>query len=75
MLSTPMKSATLKKAALDYRPSLNADGRVFADVLSHCDGSATVETIVQSLCDRYPERYHAPAEALSFVQGIIKRHG
>jgi SAM-dependent methyltransferase len=74
LLSAPMKAATIKKAALDYVPSLNADGRAVAYVLSQCNGSATMEAIAQSLRDHYPERYHTSAEAVRFVQGIVKGH-
>lgn len=74
LLAAPMSAATLKKAPLDYVPSLNAEGRALVDVLSWCDGSASVTTIAQSLQDRYPERYRAHSEALSFVRDIIKRY-
>jgi len=74
LLSAPMDAATLKKAVVDYMPSLNIDGRALAEVLAQCDGSASAMTIAQSLCARYPERYHSTAEALAFVQRIIKRY-
>ena len=74
LLSAPMDAATLKKAVVDYAPSLNVDGRALAQVLGQCDGSASAMTIAQSLCARYPERYHSAAEALAFVQRIIKRY-
>ena len=48
LLSAPMTAATLKKAALDYQPSLNAAGGALADVLSWCDGSRSVDTIARS---------------------------
>jgi hypothetical protein len=72
--SSPMKAATLKKAALDYRPTLNADGRAVAFVLSQCDGSTAAKAIAQAVVEHFPERYHSSDEALRFVQGIIKNH-
>jgi hypothetical protein len=69
-----MKAATLKKAAVDYAPSLNAEGCALVDVLSGCDGSTTVDTIARSLRERYPERYHTQIEAIGFVQEIVKRY-
>ena len=74
LLSAPMDAATLRKAVVDYAPSLNVDGRALAQVLAQCDGSVSARTIAQSLCARYPERYHSAAEALAFVQRIIKRY-
>jgi SAM-dependent methyltransferase len=74
LLSAPMDAATLKKAMLDYTPSLNVDGRALAQILAQCDGSVSARTIAESLRGRYPERYHSAAEALAFVQRIIKRY-
>jgi hypothetical protein len=74
LLSAPMDVAMLRKAAVDYTPSLNVDGRALAQVLAQADGSSSARTIAQSLCDRYPERFHSPAEALAFVQRVIKRY-
>ena len=74
LLSAPMKAETLKKAALDYAPALNSEGCALVDVLSRCDGAATVSSIVGVLRDRYPDRYRADAEALGFVQDIVKRY-
>ena len=70
-----MTAATLEKAALEYAPSLNVDGRALAHVLSQCDGSTSTRAIVQSLRNRYADRYHSPTEALSFVQRIVKQYG
>jgi hypothetical protein len=69
-----MKAATLKRASLEYVPSLNPEGQALAYVLSQCNGSTTMEMIAGTLRDRYPERFHSPADALRFVQGIVKRH-
>lgn len=74
LLSAPMKGRTLKKAAVDYAPSLNAEGHAIADVLAGCDGSATVATIADALRARYPDRYHTRTEALGFVQDVVKRY-
>jgi SAM-dependent methyltransferase len=74
LLAAPMTAATLKKAPLDYVPTLGAEGRALVDVLSWCNGTGSVDTIARSLQSRYPERYRTHPEALSFVQGIIKRY-
>lgn len=74
LLAAPMSDTLLAKAALDYVPSLNPAGSVLAHVLAQCRGSATVTTIAQSLVDRYPERYPALADAVDFVQQVVKRY-
>jgi hypothetical protein len=74
LLSAPMKAATLKKASLEYVPSLNPEGHALADVLSQCNGTSTMAAIADALRDRHPARYHSAAEALRFVQAVVKRH-
>lgn len=74
LLSTPMKGATLQKAAVEYRPALTEEGEASAYVLSRCDGVQTMSEIALSLQARYPKRYRTIAEALRFAQALVKRH-
>jgi SAM-dependent methyltransferase len=74
LFSAPMKATTVHKASLDYQPVLSDEGQAVAYVLSHCNGGVTASQIAQSLRARYPERYRTTAEALHFVQAIVKRH-
>lgn len=74
LFSAPMKATTLQKAALDYQPGLTAEGQSVAHVLAQCGGTMTMTEIAQSLQARYPARYRTPAEALRFVQVVVKRH-
>jgi precorrin-6B methylase 2 len=73
LLAMPMTAASLTRAALDYEPSLNAEGRAVLDVLSRFDGTATVTSLASALSDRYPERYRSTAEAVAFVQRLVRR--
>ena len=74
LLSGPMKASTLKKASLEYVPSLNPEGHALTHVLSRCNGSMTMQSIADTLHEEHPERYRSAAEALRFVQAIVKRH-
>ena len=74
LLSAPMDAATLRKAVVDYAPSLNVDGRALAAGPGPMRRLVSARAIAHSLCDRYPERYHSAAEALAFVQRVIKRY-
>ena len=74
LLSAPMKASTLRKASLEYVPSLNPEGHALTYVLSRCNGSMTMQAIADALHQRHPERYRGAAEALRFVQAVVKRH-
>lgn len=73
LLSMPMVARTLRQAALDYLPTLRADGRAQQFVLSMCDGTHPVHAIAQSLRDEFPDRFSAEDEAVRFVQGIVRQ--
>jgi SAM-dependent methyltransferase len=74
LFSAPMKATTLQKASLDYQPALSDEGQATAYVLSQCNGTVTTSQIAESLQARWPHRYRTTAEALHFVQAIVKRH-
>jgi hypothetical protein len=74
LLSMPMSPATLEKATLGYTPLLTPEGHALADVLSRCNGEASVHAIARELRGRYPGRYRSEDEAVRFVQRIIKHY-
>lgn len=74
LLSAPMKASTLRKASLEYTPVSTADGHAAAYVLSRCDGKHTLHAIASDVQARYPERYPTSHDALSFVQGVVRRY-
>jgi SAM-dependent methyltransferase len=74
LFSAPMKVATLKKAAVNYVPTLNADGRELLTVLSESQGSETTASIARLLRQRHPTHYRSDADALRAVQAIVKRY-
>jgi SAM-dependent methyltransferase len=74
LLSVPMSPSTIQRAALDWTPSLSASGEAAAHVLARCDGSQSVDAIARTLASRFPERYATHAEALDFVQKLVRRY-
>jgi SAM-dependent methyltransferase len=73
LLSMPVAARTLRQAALDYVPSLTADGRAQRFVLSLCDGTRPVQAIAQALCDEFPDRFAVHDEAVRFVQVVVRQ--
>ncbi|MCC7007766.1 MAG: class I SAM-dependent methyltransferase [Acidobacteria bacterium] len=71
LLGTPMTSATLRRASVHYRPSLNADGRALLGVLTACDGRSDVAALASALRAAQPGRWDV-ADAIAFVQRAIK---
>jgi precorrin-6B methylase 2 len=72
LLSVPLKGGTLQKAARQYRPSLTDEGRALEFVLTHCDGTRSVEAIAEALQALQPSRYRTVDDALRFVQVVVK---
>jgi hypothetical protein len=69
----PLATRTLRQAALDYVPTLTADGRAQRFVLSLCDGSRPVQTIVQALREEFPNRFGSQDDAVRFVQAVVRQ--
>jgi 2-polyprenyl-3-methyl-5-hydroxy-6-metoxy-1,4-benzoquinol methylase len=74
LLAAPLNAAVLRRAALDYLPSLNGDGHAVLDTLSRCDRSTSVARLAQLLFEQYPDRYRDQAEALRLVQRVVKKY-
>jgi predicted RNA methylase len=70
-LSVPFSLETIKKTAVTYQPNLNPKGKAAAYVLSHIDGSLSVEALSEKLTQTFPQTYHSPQKALKFVQDMI----
>ena len=74
LLGAPMTAETLARASTRFTPQLGARGRAFFHVLSQWDGSQSVESLARSARARFPERFATDAEALVFVQDLVKRY-
>jgi precorrin-6B methylase 2 len=74
LFAVPMKAETVQKAGLEYRPVLTDEGSATAYVLSQCDGSRSAGEIAESVRTLYPGHHWSSAEALRFVQALVKRH-
>jgi len=74
MLGAPMTGDTLARASIRYAPKLGVRGQTLVDVLSAWDGARSVECLARSARQRFPHRFISEAEALAFVQGLVKRY-
>lgn len=74
LLSAPLSPDTLRRSAREYRPSLRADGQMHLEVLARCDGTASVDELAGEMLARYPGRLRTHAEALRFIQRIVRHH-
>ena len=73
MLAAPMKASTLRRAALDYAPVLNAGGYAAQFVLGYSNGSMPVKEIAARLLEQWPNKYPTSEAASRFVQSIVKQ--
>lgn len=73
--AVPLTLNSLKKASLDYLPQLTNKGQAAQYVLSHSDGSLSVQQISNYLNENYPALFTDSTQALKFVQSLIKRYG
>jgi predicted RNA methylase len=74
LFSTPLDSPTLRKAAVDYVPVPNADGRAVQHLLAEMRGDRDAATLARGLRTAFPDRYRNDADALTFTQEIIARY-
>lgn len=74
LLGAPLDAELLKRAALDYRPVLNAEGQTLRDVLSRCDGTSTVSDLVNALATALPRSSGDRQALLRLVQQAVKRY-
>ena len=73
--SVPMTLKSLKKASLDYQPQLTERGQAAIYVLSHSDGSLSVQQISDRLVENHRDLFNDSKQALKFVQSLIKQYG
>jgi SAM-dependent methyltransferase len=74
LLGAPMTADTLARASTRYAPELGVHGRPLFHVLSEWDGAKSVECLARSVRQQFPERFVTDAEAVAFVQGLVKRY-
>lgn len=74
LLGAPLDGDVLKRAALDYRPVLNAEGQALRDVLSRCDGTYSVSELVNDLATAQPPSSGDREALLRLVQRVVKQY-
>jgi hypothetical protein len=74
LFSSPMTARSLDKARATHTLALNAEGRLLRDTLSLCDGGRSVEAVARHLRQQYASRFASDAEAVTFVQRVVRRY-
>ena len=72
--SLPISMASLRKGAVAYVPRGNGDASVDSFILQAMDGQASVGQIAARVSKFFPEKFHAPAEALSRVARVSRNY-
>ena len=65
---------TLKRRALQYRPTLAEDGQIDQFVLSAMNGRASLGTIARRVMGRFPRRFANLEAAMSRVGELSARY-
>jgi predicted RNA methylase len=71
--SVPRSIKNLKKIAWDYQPQINDKGKAALYVLSHSNGTLSVEELSQHLAQGYPHLFAEPHSAINFIQSLVIR--
>jgi precorrin-6B methylase 2 len=74
LLSSPITASALDKARMTYAPALNAEGRVLRQVLDACASGRAVGDIAGELHREHRARFSTDAQALAFVQRVVKKY-
>jgi predicted RNA methylase len=69
--SMPMTLESIKKTSLDYQPQTNLRGEAALYVLSHSNGTISVEMLSNSLLQKYPQLFPNQPKAIRFIQKIV----
>ncbi|MBW4418208.1 MAG: methyltransferase domain-containing protein [Myxacorys californica WJT36-NPBG1] len=70
LFGVPMTLKTIRKAAHDYQPHLSDRGKAILYVLSHSDGTQSVESLSQQIRNEHPALFSNSQQALNFVQNL-----
>jgi SAM-dependent methyltransferase len=69
--SMPITLDSIKKTSLGYQPLKSLKGEAALYVLSHSDGTASVETLSNTVHSKYPQLFPSQQKAISFVQNLV----
>ncbi len=71
--SVPKTINTIKRSLFDYQPKINDKGQAAMYVLSHSDGTFSVEEIGDRIKKEFPKLFPTSEQAISFVQGLVSQ--
>lgn len=69
--SVPTTLKTLQQTAPTSQPTLSAKGKAALYVLSHANGTRSVQEIAQQLVELYPDTFATSPKAVKFIQTIL----
>ncbi len=69
----PRTLKSIKQVAWDNQPQINEKGKAALYVLSHSNGTLSVEELSHHLARDYPHLFAEPHKAINFVQGLVSR--
>jgi predicted RNA methylase len=72
--SMPLTLANVKKISVSHQPRKNAHGEAALYVLSHADGTVSVESLSDHLVQEYPKLFAHQQKAINFVQKIFSQY-
>ncbi len=71
--SVPRTIKSIKQVAWDYQPQINDKGKAALYVLSHSNGTISVEELSHHLAQDYPHLFTDHHKAINFVQSLVSR--
>jgi hypothetical protein len=69
-LGIPLAPASLRKRSAQFVPTLNETGEIEKLIFALVDGHASVQEIAQQVCNRFPEHFPRPQDALDRVAKV-----
>jgi predicted RNA methylase len=67
----PMSLKRIKQFSPQHQPNLNEKGQAAKYVLTHANGSISIEDLSQQLIKEFPNLFVEPKKALNFVRSLI----
>jgi predicted RNA methylase len=71
----PMTRKTISTTTSSYKPQLSGKGAALLHILSHSNGTRSIQDLANDLLEKYAAEFKQPQDALQFVQGISKKYG
>lgn len=69
--SLPLNLKAIKQQSLEYQPQLSEKGKAALYVLSHSDGTLSIQQLSNHLIKEYPQLFPQPEKVLNFVRKLV----